>query len=171
MPNGVRVEMTPTMLGTVCWTAPGIIFVPQHSLLQPVSFCARASSSGMSGTPPSTSLQKCWQLLRSNWWRPLLSSWWTWAFSHHSSIHPARVRTCCNHSRGCQCSTPTATVSVAAPSVSVAAPSATKGAPAPAAAANVKGAEEPTFNKMEAWLMERGLLSPEEGLSEEQVVR
>ena len=55
--------------------------------------------------------------------------------------------------------------------VSVAAPAATEGAPAPAATANVKSAEEPTYDKMVAWLMERSLLSPEEGLSEEQVVQ
>ena len=54
--------------------------------------------------------------------------------------------------------------------VAVAAPAAAEGAPAPAAAADIKGAEEPAFNKMATWLMERRVLSPEEGLSEEQVV-
>ena len=54
--------------------------------------------------------------------------------------------------------------------VSVAAPAATEGAPAPVATANVKSAEEPTYDKMVAWLMECGLLNPEKGLSEQQVV-
>ena len=44
--------------------------------------------------------------------------------------------------------------------VSVAAPTAAEGAPAPAAAADAKGVEEPTFEEMQAWLMERGLLNP-----------
>ena len=39
------------------------------------------------------------------------------------------------------------------------------------AAADVKGVEEPTFDEIAAWLTERGLLGPEKGLSEEQVVR
>ena len=38
------------------------------------------------------------------------------------------------------------------------------------AAANVKGAEELTYNRMVVWLTERGVLSPEEGLSEERVM-
>ena len=39
------------------------------------------------------------------------------------------------------------------------------------AEANIKGMEEPTFDKMAAWLTKRGLLGPEESLSEEQVVQ
>ena len=39
------------------------------------------------------------------------------------------------------------------------------------AAVDVKATEEPTFDEMKAWLTERGLLDPSEGLSEEQVVR
>ena len=74
------------------------------------------------------------------------------------------VRTCYNHSHDCRCRVRAATVAVAAPA-------AAEGTPAPATAADVKGAEELTFDKMAAWLMERGLLDPEEGLSEEQVVR
>ena len=52
----------------------------------------------------------------------------------------------------------------------MAAPTATEGAPAPVAAADIKGMEKPTYDKMELWLMECNLLGPEEGLSEEQVV-
>ena len=54
--------------------------------------------------------------------------------------------------------------------VAVAAPAAAEGASAPAAAADVKAAEEPTFDEIEVWLTEQGLLDPIEGLSEEQVV-
>ena len=53
----------------------------------------------------------------------------------------------------------------------MAAPAAAKSTPAPAAAADVKSTKEPTFNKMAAWLMECGLLSPAKGLSEGQVVQ
>ena len=73
------------------------------------------------------------------------------------------VRTCCSHGHGCQRSAHVATVSVAAPA-------ATEGAPAPAAAADVKGAEEPSYDEMAACLTERGLISLEEGLSVDQVV-
>ena len=54
--------------------------------------------------------------------------------------------------------------------VAVAAPTDAEGAPAPVAAADIKGMEKPTYDKMELWLMECNLLGPEEGLSEEQVV-
>ena len=40
-----------------------------------------------------------------------------------------------------------------------------------AAAANVKGAQETTFDEMMAWLTEHGLLNPEESLSNKQVVQ
>ena len=73
------------------------------------------------------------------------------------------ARTCCSHGRKCRCSARGATVAVAAPA-------AAEGAPAPAATADIKGVEEPTFDKMAAWLTEHGLLSPEESLSKEQVV-
>ena len=51
------------------------------------------------------------------------------------------------------------------------APTAAEGALAPAAAADVKAVEEPTFNEMAAWLTKRGLLGSSKGLSKEQVVR
>ena len=152
MPNGVWMEMTLMMPGMVCWTMPGIFFMPRHPPLPPASSCMCASSSGTSTTRLSNSWQKCWRLLRS--------SWWTLAFGRRSPVHPAMARTCCNHCRGCRSSMRMATVSVVAPA-------AAEGAPVPVAAATVKGTEEPTFNKTAAWLMECGLLIPEEGLSEE----
>ncbi|MCG8384812.1 MAG: hypothetical protein MJA30_04670, partial [Cytophagales bacterium] len=48
---------------------------------------------------------------------------------------------------------------------------AAEGAPAPAVAADIKAAEEPTFDEMTARLTKQGLLDSGEGLSEEQVVR
>ena len=41
---------------------------------------------------------------------------------------------------------------------------------APAVALEATAADGPTFDEQVAWLTERGLLSPSEGLSEEQVV-
>ena len=71
---------------------------------------------------------------------------------------------CYNHGPGCQQG------SALMATVSVAAPAATEGALAPAAAAGIKGMEEPTYDEIKAWLTDCGLFSPEEGLSEEQVV-
>ena len=53
----------------------------------------------------------------------------------------------------------------------MATPAATEGALAPAAALEATAADGPTFDERVTWLTERGLLSPSEGLSEEQVVR
>ena len=66
--------------------------------------------------------------------------------------------------------TATGTVAVHEATVAVAVPAAAEGAPVPAAAADVWGVEEPTLDKMVACLTEHGLLSPEEGLGEEQVM-
>ena len=55
--------------------------------------------------------------------------------------------------------------------MSAAVPAAAEEAPAFSAAADFRGAEKPTYAEVEAWLKERGLLNPEEGLSEEQVVQ
>ena len=44
--------------------------------------------------------------------------------------------------------------------VSVATPAAAEGVSVPGTAANVKGVEEPTYDKVTAWLTEHGLLSP-----------
>ena len=52
----------------------------------------------------------------------------------------------------------------------MATPAAAEGTSAPAAVADVKAAEEPTFNEMKAWLTEQGLLDLSEGLSKEQVL-
>ena len=138
--------------------------MPQRSPLLPASSYAHASASGTSSTPPSTSWQKCWWLLRSSQWRRLLSSWWTWAFSRPSPVHPTTARTCCSHDHGHVCSVCTATIAVNAPA-------AAEGVSVPAAALDVKAAQEPTFDERAAWLTKRGLLNPSEGLSEEQVVR
>ena len=55
--------------------------------------------------------------------------------------------------------------------VAEATPATTEGALAPAAALEATAAYGPTFDERVAWLTERGLLSPSEGLSKEQVVR
>ena len=46
-----------------------------------------------------------------------------------------------------------------------------EGALESAAATEVSAADGPTLNDKIAWLTDRGLLSPSEGLSEDQVVR
>ena len=53
----------------------------------------------------------------------------------------------------------------------MATPAAAEGALVPAGALEAAAVDGPTFDERVAWLTERGLLSPIEGLSEEQVVR
>ena len=74
------------------------------------------------------------------------------------------VPTCCKCSYGCHCKAPTVTVAVATLA-------AAEGTLAPVAALEAMAADGPTLDERIAWLTERGLLSPSEGLSEEQVVQ
>ena len=55
--------------------------------------------------------------------------------------------------------------------MAVATVAAAEGAAAPAAAMEASAADGPTLEDRVAWLTERGLLSPSEGLSVDQVVR
>ena len=55
--------------------------------------------------------------------------------------------------------------------VTVVAPTAAEGTPAPAAGADVKGAEEPTYDEMKAWLTRCSLLKPGGGMSENHVLQ
>ena len=71
---------------------------------------------------------------------------------------------CCRQSDGCRCISPVVAVAEATAA-------AAEGALEPAAAIEVTAADGPTLDDKIAWLMDRGLLSPSEGLSEGQVVR
>ena len=118
----------------------------------------------MSATLRSTSWQRYWRLLKSSRWKRLLSSWWTWVFGRQSPVYPAVAPICCTAGKGGRCG-------IAVVTGAVATPAANEGASAPAVAFEAATTEGPTFDKRVAWLTERGLLSPSEGLSEEQVVR
>ena len=64
----------------------------------------------------------------------------------------------------CRCRMAAVAVAVATPAA------AAEGTLAPAAALETTAVDGPMFDERVAWLTERGLLSPSEGLSEEQVV-